>query len=160
MTQKLCPCGSKKAAQYCCQMYLSGKRKPDTAEKLMRSRYTAFYQGNVDYLIATRLPDKRQPNDRQELTTNISQTQWLGLTIINTQKGKKNDATGTVEFEAVYQVTELEQLHERSQFAKVDGQWFYVEGEILPGTRPKPKQPCWCKSGKTYRQCHGVVAAN
>ena len=156
MTQKLCPCGSLKRYQYCCQMYLSGKKSAETAEKLMRSRYTAFCQGDVDYLIATRHPEHRKPSVRDELIKSIDNAKWLGLTIINTQKGKKHDATGIVEFEAVYQVTEPGQLHERSRFVKIDGQWFYVDGDRLPGTTPKPKDPCWCKSGKKYRQCHGM----
>ncbi len=155
MTKELCPCGSKKAEQYCCGMYLSGKKKPETAEKLMRSRYTAFYRGDIDYLVATLHPDKRDSSDRQELTKSVDNTQWLGLTIINTQKGKKNDATGIVEFEAIYQVDEPGQLHERSRFVKTGDQWFYVDGDILPGTTPKPKEPCWCGSGEKYKQCHG-----
>ena len=134
MTKELCPCGSRKATQYCCEMYLSGKKKPETAEKLMRSRYTAFYRGNIDYLIATLHPERRNPNDRQELSQSMSNTQWLGLTIINTQRGRKNDNTGIVEFEATYQVSELGQLHERSRFVKQGDRWFYVDGDILPGT--------------------------
>ena len=154
MPQELCPCGSKKAERYCCRIYLSGK-KPETAEKLMRSRYTAFYRGNVDYLIATLDPAKRQPEDRAELTKSIGKTKWLGLTVLDTQQGKKNDSSGIVEFEAVFQSSELGQLHERSRFIKSNGEWFYVDGDILPGTVPKPKDPCWCRSGKKYRQCHG-----
>ena len=154
MQKVLCPCGSKKAEQYCCGMYLTGKKQPETAEKLMRSRYTAFCRGNVDYLISTRHPDKKQ-SDRTELTNSINNIQWLDLTIINTQAGKKNDATGIVEFEAIYRVDEPGQLHERSRFAKIDGRWFYVDGDNLPGTVPKPKEPCWCGSGKKYKQCHG-----
>jgi SEC-C motif-containing protein len=136
-------------------MYLSGKKQPETAEKLMRSRYTAFARGYVDYLIATLHPDYRQPNDYAELTKNVSQTQWLGLQIIDAQKGKKTDTTGIVEFEAVYQKNEPGQLHELSRFIKTEGRWFYVDGDILPGTIPKPKDPCWCRSGYKYRQCHG-----
>ena len=156
MAQELCPCGSKKKYQYCCQMYLLGNKKPDTAEKLMRSRYTAFVKGNIDYLIATLDPEKRQESDYQELTKSVNNTQWLNLTILNTQKGKKNDATGWVEFEAIYQVSEPGQLHERSRFKKINGEWFYVDGDILPGTIPRSKEACWCGSGKKYRQCHGV----
>ena len=154
MSKELCPYQSKKQFQYCCGMYLSGKKKPDTAEKLMRSRYTAFVKGNVNYLMATVDPDLRKPNDFEELTTSISNTRWLGLTIINTQKGKKQDVTGWVEFEAIYRVTEPAQLHERSRFRKIDGQWFYIDGDILPGTIPKSNQPCWCGSGKKYKDCH------
>ncbi|MDJ0568913.1 MAG: SEC-C metal-binding domain-containing protein [Pleurocapsa sp. MO_192.B19] len=39
---------------------------------------------------------------------------------------------------------------------KDNGQWFYVEGDILPGTVPKRHQPCWCGSGEKYKKCHGV----
>ena len=153
MQKVLCPCGSKKAEQYCCRMYLAGKKQPETAEKLMRSRYTAFYRGDVDYLLATRHPDRKK-SDRAELIKSVENTQWLGLTIINTQAGKKSDATGIVEFEAIYRTNEPGQLHERSRFVKTDRRWFYVDGDILPGTVPKPKQPCWCGSGKKYKQCH------
>lgn len=121
----------------------------------MRSRYTAFTQGKVDYLVATLHPDRRQANDQIELSKSISNTQWLGLTVIATHKGQKNDRLGTVEFEAVYQVTEPAQLHERSRFSKLDGKWFYLDGDILPRTIPQAKAPCWCRSGKKYRQCHG-----
>ena len=155
MQKALCPCGSKKAEQYCCGVYLAGKKQPDTAEKLMRSRYTAFCRGDVDYLNATMHPDKRQQSDRTELTNSLENIQWLGLTIIDTQAGKKNDARGIVEFEAIYRVNEPGQLHERSRFVKTDGRWFYVDGDILSGTIPKPKEPCWCGSGKKYRHCHG-----
>ena len=55
----------------------------------MRSRYTAFTCGNVDYLMATLHPDRRQPGDRQELDKSIDNTQWLSLTIIHTKQGKK-----------------------------------------------------------------------
>jgi SEC-C motif domain protein len=137
-------------------MYLSGEKQPETAEKLMRSRYTAFHQGNVDYLIATLDPDQRKPDDQQELAKSISNTQWLGLTIIDTHQGRKKDTKGIVEFEAVYQLrSKPGQLHERSRFRQTQGKWFYVDGDILPGTIPKPKSPCWCRNGKQYRQCHG-----
>ena len=156
MPKAICPCGSKKQYQYCCGKYLSGQATAETAEKLMRSRYTAFCQGDIDYLVATLHPDRRTQSDRAELTKSINNTQWLSLTIINTNKGKKNDAIGYVEFEAVYKVNEPGQLHERSKFIKTDGKWFYVEGDILPETIPKRNEPCWCGSGKKYKNCHGV----
>lgn len=155
MAREICPCGSKKQYQYCCQKYLLGKATVETAEKLMRSRYTAFCQGNIDYLIATLHPERRTQSDRAELTKTINNTEWLGLTIIDTNKGKKNDSIGYVEFEAIYRINEPKQLHERSKFIKSDGKWFYVEGNILPGTIPKRSEPCWCGSGVKYKNCHG-----
>lgn len=157
MSRELCLCGSRKAYQYCCLMYLSAKKQPETAEKLMRSRYTAFCLGNVDYLISTLAPAQKQPQEQAELTDTINNTQWLGLTVLNTNQGKKNDSIGYVEFEAIYQLksNEPQQLHERSKFLKIDGKWFYVDGEILPGTKPQANQPCWCHSGKKFHKCHG-----
>ena len=154
-TPKTCPCGSRKKYQYCCGQYLSGKELPETAEQLMKSRYTAFCQGNIDYLIATLHPDKRQGSDRKELTKSINNTSWLGLTIIDTSQGKKHDKVGYVEFMAVFKITEPQQLHERSKFIKTDGKWFYVEGDIMPDLIPKRNDNCWCGSGKKYKKCHG-----
>ena len=156
MSKEICPCGSKKLYLYCCGKYLAGKATAETAEKLMRSRYTAFCQGNIDYLIATLHPDRRNTSDRAELTKSINNTQWLSLKVINTSKGKKNDSVGYVEFEAVYRVNEPGQLHERSRFIKTNGKWFYVEGDILPGTIPKRNELCWCGSGEKYKKCHGI----
>jgi SEC-C motif-containing protein len=156
MSSELCLCESKKPYQYCCGLYLSGKKQPETAEKSMRSRYTAFHQGNVDYLIATLHPDQRKPDDQQELAKSIRNTQWLGLKIIDTHQGKKKDTKGIVEFEAVYHLNKPGQLHERSRFIQTQGKWFYVDGDILPGTIPKPKEPCWCRNGMQYKQCHGI----
>ena len=156
MSQELCPCGSKKQYRYCCEKYFLGKATAETAEKLMRSRYTAFCKGNIDYLVATLHPDKRTSKDEAQLSKTINNTKWLGLNVIKTNKGKKNDAIGYVEFEAVYRASELVQLHEYSKFVKVDGKWFYVEGDILPGTIPKRNESCWCGSGKKYKQCHFI----
>ena len=48
-----CPCGSGKPLSACCGPYLEGKEDPPTPEALMRSRYTAYTQGNLDYIEKT-----------------------------------------------------------------------------------------------------------
>jgi SEC-C motif domain protein len=109
----------------------------------MRSRYTAFTRGNTDYLIASLHPKSRRPDDKRSLRQTINQTQWVKLTVLKTQKGQPTDKTGIVEFVAEYRDTqaigfaaaEVKQLHERSRFVKVDGQWFYVDGDILPAVK-------------------------
>ncbi len=153
-TSEFCPCGSRKKYQYCCEKYLLGKALPETAEQLMKSRYTAFCKGNIDYLIATLHPDKRTKRDHQELTKTITNTTWLNLTIINTGQGKKSDKIGYVEFVAAFKITEIQQLHENSKFIKTDGKWFYLEGNILPDFIPKSNNKCWCGSGNKYKKCH------
>ena len=154
-TEQICPCGSRKKYQYCCGLYLSGKEVPKTAVQLMRSRYTAFYQGDIDYLIATHHPEKRTKNDRQKIANSIKNTTWLGLNIIDTSQDRKNQAIAYVEFVAIFKVNEIQQLHERSKFIKANGKWFYLEGEILPDLVPKRNDNCWCGSGKKYKKCHG-----
>jgi SEC-C motif domain protein len=137
----LCLCGSSIPTSQCCELYLGGNAIAPTAEALMRSRYTAYSQGNVDYLIATLHPQSRQPDDRPTLIQSVQAMRWVGLKIVKTQRGQAQDKRGTVEFVALYQPVEkndlqnigmTHQLHERSRFVQESGQWFYVDGDILP----------------------------
>lgn len=121
----------------------------------MRSRYVAYCQGNVNYLIATRHPSKRKFDDRISLIKSIKTTVWESLTVINTRQGKKTDTAGYVEFMAVHSQPEWGQLHERSRFTQESGRWFYIDGEMLPPILPKRNQLCWCGSGKKFKHCHG-----
>jgi SEC-C motif-containing protein len=50
---ELCPCGSGKTYRDCCQLYHAQKGGAETAEDLMRSRYSAYVFGNEAYLLAT-----------------------------------------------------------------------------------------------------------
>jgi SEC-C motif domain protein len=135
-----CPCCSDTPYADCCEPRLNGTIPAPTAAALMRSRYTAFTQGNIDYLIATLHPQSHQPDDKRRHRQTISQTQWISLTVIKTQKGQLQDKTGTVEFVAAYRDTqamgfaaaEVKQLHERSRFVREHDQWFYVDGDMLP----------------------------
>ncbi|MEM9217881.1 MAG: YchJ family metal-binding protein [Cyanobacteria bacterium P01_F01_bin.150] len=160
-----------------------------TAEALMRSRYTAFVKGDVDYLISTHRADNQSANERAKLCQTVSNTSWLGLTVLNTQRGQSKDKKGIVEFVALYspkvwQATsssgsmlatpskslsnvlsnslsssspepQISQLHERSRFIREGDCWFYVDGDQLPPLMPKRNEPCWCRSGKKFKYCHG-----
>lgn len=130
-TEQPCPCGSNKPFAFCCEPYIEGQKLAPTAEQLMRSRYTAFALGAIDYLVDTTVPEKRALIDRSIIAEQVKFTTWTGLTIINTEAGSKEDAQGMVEFEAAFE-TEEDQciLHERSNFFAQDGQWFYVDGEV------------------------------
>lgn len=151
----LCPCGSQNLYSRCCGPYLKASAIAPTAEALMRSRYVAYCQGNVDYLVATRHPSKRKFDDRINLVKSVKTTVWKSLIVVATQQGRANHDSGYVEFVAVHSLPELGQLHERSKFIKENGRWFYVDGEMLPPIVPKRSQPCWCGSGKKFKHCHG-----
>ncbi|MGY8870501.1 MAG: YchJ family protein [Pseudomonadales bacterium] len=130
-TEHRCPCGSGKPFAFCCEPYIEGQKLAPTAELLMRSRYTAFALGAIDYLIDTTAPEKRELIDRAIIAEQVQFTTWTGLKILDKEAGHKEDSQGMVEFEAAFE-TEEDQcvLHERSNFFAKDGQWFYVDGEV------------------------------
>ncbi|WP_246065226.1 YchJ family protein [Aeromicrobium piscarium] len=99
---------------------------PVTAEALMRSRFEAFRRGDADWLLASWHSSTR-PTEI-DLSDN---PRWRGLQIVEAVDGGPDDATGTVEFRATYLVgRELGILHERSRFAKEEGRWRYLDGEV------------------------------
>ncbi len=138
----LCPCGSKTPFGNCCGPFLSGKALAPTAEALMRSRYTAYCKGNVDYLLATLHPSKRRRGDRLSLAQSIQSTHWVGLRVLATRQGQPQDPTGVVEFVARYDRPVEGQLHERSRFLKEGDRWFYLDGDIAPSLRHRKNLGC------------------
>ncbi|MGK7932860.1 MAG: YchJ family protein [Microcystaceae cyanobacterium] len=151
-----CPCGSQALFNQCCGVYLQEQLPAPTALKLMRSRYTAYCLKKIDYLFNTEHPNHRKPDSRTLIAATANSMTWLGLTILATEAGQPENKTGMVEFVAVYQQgSAVAQLHERSHFIKEKNHWFYTDGEILPPFKPKKNEPCWCKSGKKFKQCHG-----
>lgn len=126
-----CPCGSGKPFSFCCEPAITGHKPAATAEALMRSRYTAFALGAVDYLINTTAARMRTPQDAELLTEQTQITTWTGLDIIDTQAGQKDDQSGIVEFKAAFESPEGNAiLHERSRFERESGQWVYLDGEV------------------------------
>jgi uncharacterized protein YchJ len=84
------------------------------------------------------------------------EAQWHGLEIVATEAGGPDDETGTVEFIARYSAKGAPVAHhERSTFKKIDGRWFYMDGDMVkprPVVRDAPRvgrnDPCPCGSGK------------
>ncbi|MFF8872239.1 YchJ family protein [Streptomyces massasporeus] len=122
MTSRSCPCGLPQAYEACCGRFHSGAAAAPNAETLMRSRYCAFVQGDVAYLLRTWHPRTRP--GRLELDPGM---RWTGLEVLGTSEGSAFHTTGTVEFRASYRGGSL---HELSRFERVDGAWVYVDGEF------------------------------
>lgn len=150
-----CPCGSGKSFSACCRPYLTGPAQAPTAEALMRSRYTAYCEGNVDYLVATHHPTRRTLNDHRAMANSVRTTTWVKLVVLASHQGQPEDREGLVEFVAYYSTPSAGQVHERSRFVKQKGRWFYLDGDMLPPLWPKRNEPCWCGSGKKLKACHG-----
>ncbi|TDQ84528.1 SEC-C motif-containing protein [Dongia mobilis] len=158
-----CPCGSGKDLAQCCGPLIAGAAAP-TAEALMRSRYTAFTQGNLDYIDSTHASDMAEPFDRGEGQSMVDDFKWRGLEIVRVKDGGPADQTGEVEFTAKFRHNgQIGLHHERATFKREEGRWVYVDGEL----NPKPQtvvrdskvgrnDPCPCGSGKKYKKCHGA----
>ncbi|SDU54899.1 YchJ family protein [Desulfobacula phenolica] len=151
----LCCCGSRKTHELCCHPFLSGRLKPNTPEQLMRSRYSAFCLNDMDYLMSTHHFSTQDSNDREMLLKMFQKTQWLGLKILKTDMDPGCREIGYVEFAAFYKTNEPGQIHEKSRFVRENGQWYYIDGILLEPLKFKRNEPCWCKSGKKYKKCHG-----
>jgi SEC-C motif-containing protein len=121
-----CPCGSGGTYDGCCGRLHDGF-SADSAEALMRSRYSAYVLGRADYLRATWHPRTRP--ERLELADHPA-TRWLGLQV-REQRSTGTDSA-TVEFVARYKVGggSAVRLHETSRFIREGGRWFYVDGDI------------------------------
>ena len=146
-----CPCQSNKSYEDCCGRFHTHAQFPETAEQLMRSRYTAYVLKNVPYIVGTTVPSQQALLNVQAIQAWAEETKWLRLQILNTESLTKTQSA--VEFNAVFQGEEGEQTHhERSIFVKIDGRWYFVDPTV---PLPMMKQPCVCGSGKKFKHCCG-----
>ncbi len=158
-----CPCGSSLPYSECCEPLIRNEKSAETAEALMRSRYTAYAKTEVEYIIRTTHPAQRKQDSEQNIREWSRNSTWLGLQILKTEAGTADDEAGIVEFIATYTESgEQVEHHELAQFKKENGEWFFWDG-----TAPKPKQyvrespktgrndPCPCGSGKKFKKCCG-----
>jgi SEC-C motif-containing protein len=141
-----CPCGGPTFAA-CCEPYLTGAAIPPTAEALMRSRYTAYVQGNEEYLRATWHPST-VPSE--PILHDGEKVQWLGLEVKSTLRLRQRKAASpdkipenlpespdadTVEFVARYRVGGRgHRMHEVSRFVREhdggEARWYYLDGSF------------------------------
>lgn len=134
LDQSPCPCGGG-AYRSCCGPLHRGNQRAKTAEQLMRSRYSAFARGEIDYLLATHPePDVPAQQRRLALKGSCLQTCWLGLTVYALRAGGPRDLEGAVQFEARYRGGVLKEtsLFQRRD-GREDGPWLYVGALKLEG---------------------------
>lgn len=121
----VCPCGSAKPLKQCCLGIIEGDIKAQSAEQLMRSRYSGYVLGKAEYILKSWHSSSRPAR----LELNQSQ-KWYGLNILNCNATK--DKMAYVEFIASFHHNgEIGQMHERSRFVREAGEWFYVDGEQI-----------------------------
>ena len=128
-----CPCGRERYAN-CCEPFHLGTARPETAEQLMRSRYSAFSRNLIDYLIETHPSPEPMAERRQALKASNRGVRWTRLRISAREAGGAADLSGTVTFEAHYrQAGQTHVLRECSRFGRegeeLVGRWLYLAAE-------------------------------
>lgn len=122
-----CPCGNLRAYDACCGRFHRGDA-PETAQQLMRARYSAYVLMLESYLLATWHPSTRPPEFC--LADSIG-TRWLGLDLKSHHLGGE---WAQVEFIARYRLGTgpAQQQNEISRFVREQGCWYYLDGEFPP----------------------------
>ena len=124
-----CACGSREFYENCCKAYHKGVKMAPTALVLMRSRYSAFVYGEIDYLVETTFPTRRTDDLKDDFHLAYGSVRWIGLEIMSTSQGKSSDKVGKVEFKASYFEDGHIKIHyEHSRFRRKKGKWYYVDG--------------------------------
>ena len=162
-----CPCSSGKDYASCCEPILTQKLKAKTAEQLMRSRYTAYALGKVDWIVDSQSPDGRAFVDRQATEQWSSRATWHKLEILECKDGGEHDNEGFVDFKAYYTIAGEDITHQEvASIRKEDDTWYFVDGvEVKPRPYKRlekkvgPNEPCPCNSGKKYKNCCGKIGA-
>ena len=179
ISAQICPCQINPSSddisapllyQDCCQPYHDGLlnneadkddgAKPDSAERLMRSRYSAFVLVKPEYIVKTTLPAQQKLLDIQAIENWAKETDWAGLEII-THTPKLGKRHAQVEFKAYFKTSnELQAHHELSAFVKVtdkannDARWYFLDPTVEMTVTQK--QPCVCGSAEKFKRCCGA----
>ena len=179
----ICPCqinpasdtiGAPLLYQDCCQPYHDGLlnneadkidgAKPDSAERLMRSRYSAFVLIKPEYIVKTTLPAQQALLDIKAIENWAKETVWAGLEII-THTPKLGKRHAQVEFKAYFNISDnkddgIQAHHELSAFVKVtdkannDARWYFLDPTVSMSV--SQKQRCICGSGEKFKRCCGA----
>lgn len=116
-----CSCLSGSTYAECCGPFHAGE-PPPTAERLMRSRYTAYARLLREYLLET-----WHPSTRPAVLELDAGVRWYRLDILSRTRGGLLDTEGTVEFVASFRHDGgAGQQHEVSRFVREAGRWLYV----------------------------------
>ena len=115
-----CYCGTKIPYKDCCEIYHKNGGETQTAEQLMRSRYTAFLLANGDYLMQTHHQSTRPLKEKKAIVKWSKSVKWLKLEVL--------EATiDTVNFKAYFiENGTTDVIVENSKFVKENNIWFYL----------------------------------
>ncbi|WP_025761642.1 YchJ family protein [Dyadobacter tibetensis] len=122
---KKCYCGQLKPFSACCASYIRGELLAESPEILMRSRYSAYVTGAIEYLVQTTAPELQGALNIVEIQKWARENTWKMLEVLSAEGNE-------VEFKAHYRDRngKLVVHHERSRFIYEAGRWFYQDGDF------------------------------
>lgn len=151
MSDTTCPCGSGLPLATCCQPLHLGQ-PATSAEALMRSRYSAYVLGNIDYLRATTLPVQQSALDTEAMREWSNNSQWLGLSVEAHQPLGGAPPRSTVTFVARWRDAQGEHAHrEHSAFVQLDDRWYFIDPTVR--INAGRNDSCPCGSGRKFKKC-------
>ncbi|ANW95959.1 Sec-C motif domain protein [Wenyingzhuangia fucanilytica] len=125
----LCPCGSKQSFKVCCEPIHKNISLAKTPLALMKSRYTAYVMGNIDYLMQSHHSSTRPIAEKDEILAWTNSVNWLRLEIIEAKEAQEEEEEGFVTFKAYFLESGIgNSIFEKSRFIKENNHWTYVDG--------------------------------
>jgi SEC-C motif-containing protein len=124
----------------------------------MRSRYSAYVLGLIDYLLDTTLPVQKSSLDRESISQWSAQSTWLGLEVENAELLGGKPEHAFVTFTARWHDATGEHSHrERSAFVQNQGRWYFIDPtvQLMSGRN----DACPCGSELKFKKCCSAYMA-
>ncbi|NMZ69974.1 SEC-C motif-containing protein [Pseudomonas peli] len=151
MSNTPCPCGSDQLLASCCGRYHAGIPAP-SAEALMRSRYSAYALGLIDYLVRSTLAAQQAGLDRDAILAWSLGSTWLGLEVEEAQLIEGEPQHAYVTFTAHWRDESGTHNHrERSAFVCNNGHWYFIDPTVE--LKLGRNDTCPCASGLKFKKC-------
>ncbi len=124
----------------------------------MRSRYSAYVLGLVDYLLDTTLPVQKHSLDRESISQWSAQSTWLGLEVENAELLGGKPEHAFVTFTARWHDTTGEHSHrERSAFVQHNDRWYFIDPTVQ--LKAGRNDACPCGSEQKFKKCCSAYMA-
>jgi SEC-C motif-containing protein len=118
----------------------------------MRSRYSAYALGLVDYLVRSTLPAQQIGLDQQAIESWSQGSTWLGLEVEHEQLAEGDPQHAYVTFTAHWLDDSGEHSHrERSAFVRNNGNWYFIDPTVE--LKLSRNDSCPCASGLKFKKC-------
>lgn len=132
-----CRCGSGRSYGACCGPLHQGQA-PQGVEALMRSRYSAYALGLVEYLIKSTHPEGPHWREdrglwRRELHQWCKQADFTSLEVLQVEEEPLAQEAFVTFFAQLRDAERDLSFAERSRFVRHEGRWKYLDGHAPSG---------------------------